>query len=60
MLRDNLMALIEPMLASAGVYPLALCSRWSKSGASNRLTGAAFAVVFGVAALWGVRTLFWH
>jgi len=27
MLRDNLMGLIEPMLASAGVYPLALSSR---------------------------------
>jgi hypothetical protein len=25
MLRDNLVGLIEPMLGSAGAYPLALC-----------------------------------
>jgi hypothetical protein len=27
MLRDNLAGLIEPMLGSAGVYPLALCTQ---------------------------------
>ena len=26
MLRDNLVGLIEPMLSSAGAYPLALCT----------------------------------
>ena len=31
MLRDNLVGLIEPMLSSAGAYPLALCTAWRKS-----------------------------
>ena len=30
MLRDNLAGLIEPMLSSAGAYPLALCSATNK------------------------------
>ena len=31
MLRDNLVGLIEPMLRSAGAYPLALCTEQKKS-----------------------------
>src|ERR1700688_268429 len=31
MLRDNLVGLIEPMLSSAGAYPLALCTALRKS-----------------------------
>jgi len=31
MLRDNLVGLIEPMLSSAGAYPLALCTEWKQS-----------------------------
>jgi len=31
MLRDNLVGLIEPMLSSAGAYPLALCTAWKPS-----------------------------
>ena len=31
MLRDNLAGLIEPMLSSAGAYPLALCTALRKS-----------------------------
>jgi hypothetical protein len=31
MLRDNLAGLIEPMLSSAGAYPLALCTPWKPS-----------------------------
>jgi hypothetical protein len=31
MLRDNLVGLIEPMLSSAGAYPLALRTAWRKS-----------------------------
>jgi len=42
------------------VWITAVLQGWSKSSASNRLTGMAFAVVFGAAALWGVRTLFWR
>jgi len=30
MLRDNLVGLIEPMLSSAGAYPLALCTARKK------------------------------
>jgi hypothetical protein len=30
MLRDNLVGLIEPMLSSAGAYPLALCTENQK------------------------------
>jgi len=30
MLRDNLVGLIEPMLSSAGAYPLALCTARQK------------------------------
>ena len=32
MLRDNLVGLIEPMLSSAGVDPLALCMRGKSIG----------------------------
>ena len=31
MLRDNLVGLIEPMLSSAGAYPLALNPAWNRS-----------------------------
>src|SRR5690348_13852335 len=31
MLRDNLVGLIEPMLSSAGAYPLALSPEWNRS-----------------------------
>ena len=31
MLRDNLVGLIEPMLSSAGAYPLALCNDRNES-----------------------------
>jgi hypothetical protein len=31
MLRDNLVRLIEPMLGSAGAYPLALCTEPKQS-----------------------------
>ena len=31
MLRDNLVGLIEPMLSSAGPYPLALSTEWKQS-----------------------------
>jgi hypothetical protein len=31
MLRDNLAGLIEPMLSSAGTYPLALCTKPKQS-----------------------------
>jgi hypothetical protein len=31
MLRDNLVGLIEPMLGSAGAYPLALCTEPKQS-----------------------------
>ena len=31
MLRDNLVGLIEPMLSSAGAYPLALCTALQQS-----------------------------
>ena len=31
MLRDNLVGLIEPILSSAGAYPLALCTALRKS-----------------------------
>ncbi len=31
MLRDNLVGLIEPMLSSAGAYPLALSFEWKRS-----------------------------
>jgi len=31
---------------------------WSKSTIADRLTGVAFMAVFGIAAAWGVRTLF--
>ena len=31
MLRDNLVGLIEPMLSSAGAYPLALCTEPKQS-----------------------------
>ena len=35
MLRDNLVGLIEPMLSSAGAYPLALCTE-SKQPSDDR------------------------
>ncbi len=31
MLRDNLVGLIEPMVSSAGAYPLALCTERNQS-----------------------------
>jgi hypothetical protein len=31
---------------------------WSKSAINDRLIGIAFMAAFGVAAVWGVRTLF--
>jgi hypothetical protein len=35
MLRDNLVGLIEPMLSSAGAYPLALCTENQKQSSSD-------------------------
>jgi hypothetical protein len=37
---------------------VALLQGWSKSSITDRFVGVAFMAVFGVAAAWGVRTLF--
>ena len=36
MLRDNLVGLIEPMLSSAGPYPLTLCTENQKQSSDDR------------------------
>ncbi len=37
---------------------VAVLQGWSKSATTDRMIGVAFMAVFGVAAAWGVRTLF--
>ena len=36
---------------------MAVLQGWSKSTMSGRMTGIAFLLVFGTAAVWGLRTL---
>jgi hypothetical protein len=36
---------------------VAVLQVWSKSTMSGRIVGLAFLVAFGVAAVWGLRTL---